>query len=64
MAVVSLSAEVGVPDLLLGIEDGLELGFEPGVDVEVTSVVDEGTTCDGMARFPVIPVGLLDIGPV
>jgi hypothetical protein len=58
MAVVSLSAEVGVPDLLQGLEDGLEFGLEPGFDVEVTSVVDEeGTTCDGMARLPVIPVG-------
>lgn len=68
MAVVSLSGGVGVPDLLLGLEDCLEDGFEPGFDVEVTSVVDdEGKICDGMAKFtaiPVIPVEKPDTGPV
>ena len=52
IAVVSLS--VGVPALLLGPEDGPE----PGFDVEVTSVVDDdGTTCDGIAKFGIIPAG-------
>jgi hypothetical protein len=65
MAVVSLSAGVGGPDLLLGLEDGLEDGLEPDFDVEVTSVVDdEGTTCDGIAKFPDIPIGKPDRGPV
>jgi hypothetical protein len=57
IAAVSLSMEVGVPDLLLGREHGLEPGFEPGFEVEATSVVDdEGMTCNGMARFAAIPV--------
>jgi len=59
MAVISLS--VGVPDLLAGREDGPE----PGLEVEVTSAVDEeGTICDGMAKFVVIPRGKPDTGPV
>lgn len=65
MVAVSFSVGVGAPDLLLGLEDGLEDGLELGFDVEVTSVVDDdGTTCDGMAKFPVMPVGKPDTGPV
>jgi hypothetical protein len=53
MAVVSLSAGVGVPGLLLGLEDGLEDGVEPGFNIAVKSVVDEeGATCGGMAKLP------------
>jgi hypothetical protein len=51
--VVSVSAGVGVPDLLLG----LLLDF--GVAIESDDV--EGTTCEGIAR---LPVGKPDTDPV